>query len=139
MWSSHWLYHTISDSWNTRRSVPPAPAHLPYYWYHIRKVLYARKFHNSLTESVSCETYKQTMKNFKQEQNMEAFTKRCSFKIAVPEAVPQRCCIFVEFTLCHGCSPVNLWYNFGTLFYKNTSRRLLPVFLIFKFIKWIDF
>ena len=62
-------------------------------------------------------------------QKMEAFTKQWFFKIAVPEAVSQRCYIFIEFTLRHGCSSVNFWHNFGTLFYKNTSGWLLPVFL----------
>ena len=34
-------------------------------------------------------------------------------------------CKFIEITLQHGCSPVNLLYNFRTSFYKNTSRGLL--------------
>ena len=32
---------------------------------------------------------------------------------------------FIEITLRHGCSPVNLMHFFGTLFYKNTSGGLL--------------
>ena len=32
---------------------------------------------------------------------------------------------FLEITLQHGCSPVNLLYIFRTSFYKNTSGRLL--------------
>ena len=35
------------------------------YGYYIRKKLYARKVHNSFTVKVSCETYRQTMNNFK--------------------------------------------------------------------------
>ena len=53
---------------------------------------------------------------------MEALTKLWSLEIAVPEAVQQRCCIFTEFTLRHGCSPVTFWHNFEALFYKNTSE-----------------
>ena len=34
-------------------------------------------------------------------------------------------CSFIEITLRHGCSPVNLLYIFRTPFLKNTSRRLL--------------
>ena len=45
---------------------------------------------------------------------MEAFTKQCSSKIAVSEAVLLRCCnLSFQFTLWHGRSPVNLWHNFG--------------------------
>ena len=32
---------------------------------------------------------------------------------------------FIEITLLHGCSPVNLLHIFRTTFHKNTSRRLL--------------
>ena len=32
---------------------------------------------------------------------------------------------FIEITLRHGCSPVNLLYIFRTPFYKNTSGELL--------------
>ena len=34
-------------------------------------------------------------------------------------------CNFVEITLRHGCSPLNLLHIFRTPFYKNTSGRLL--------------
>ena len=34
-------------------------------------------------------------------------------------------CRFIEITLCHGCSPVNLLHIFRTPFLKNTSGRLL--------------
>ena len=34
-------------------------------------------------------------------------------------------CNFIEITLRHGCSPVNLLHNFRTLFPKNISGRLL--------------
>ena len=34
-------------------------------------------------------------------------------------------CNFIEITLQHGCSPVNLLHIFRTYFLKNTSRRLL--------------
>ena len=34
-------------------------------------------------------------------------------------------CNFIEITLRHGCSPVNLLYIFRTPFTKNTSERLL--------------
>ena len=34
-------------------------------------------------------------------------------------------CNFIEITLRHGCSPVNLLYIFRTPFLKNTSGRLL--------------
>ena len=33
---------------------------------------------------------------------------------------------FIEITLRHGCSPVDLLHIFRTLFSKNTSRWLLP-------------
>ena len=35
-------------------------------------------------------------------------------------------CNFIEITLRHGCSPVNLLHIFRTPFRMNTSRRLLP-------------
>ena len=35
---------------------------------------------------------------------------------------------FIEITLWHGCSPVNLLHVFWILFYKNTSGRLLLFF-----------
>ena len=35
---------------------------------------------------------------------------------------------FIEITLRHGCSPVNLLHNFRTPFPKNTSGRLLLAF-----------
>ena len=55
-WFIQWPYHTILGTWNTRRSVPQAPSHTyPCYWK--RKILHAQRFHNSFTESVSCETY----------------------------------------------------------------------------------
>ena len=108
-WSSQRPYHTISGTWNTWRNVllPPSQPS-PCYWYHIRKTLYARGVHNRFAEGVSCETYWQTMNNFKLRKKY-VFAKQCSFKIAVPEADWLRCCIFIEFTLCHGCSPLNLW------------------------------
>ena len=34
-------------------------------------------------------------------------------------------CSFIEITLCHGCSPINLLHVFKTRFSKNTSGRLL--------------
>ena len=34
-------------------------------------------------------------------------------------------CNFIEITLRHGCSPVNLLHIFGTTFLKNTSGWLL--------------
>ena len=83
-------------------------------------------------------TYKQwTTLNL--EQNMEAFTKQCSFfqnscsrssltKVLHLYLIPISAWVF---------SPVNLWHNFGTPFYKNTSGWLLLVFLNFKFIKWV--
>ena len=39
---------------------------------------------------------------------------------------------FIEITLRHRCSPVNLLHNFRTLFPKNTSDRLLLIFHVFK-------
>ena len=33
---------------------------------------------------------------------------------------------FIEITLRHGCSPVNLLHIFRTTFLKNTSRQILP-------------
>ena len=35
------------------------------------------------------------------------------------------CSKFIEITLRHGCSPVNLLHNFRTPFSKNTYRRLV--------------
>ena len=40
-------------------------------------------------------------------------------------------CNFIEITLRLGCSPVNLLHIFRTLFSKNTSGRLLPLFDVF--------
>ena len=37
-------------------------------------------------------------------------------------------CNFIEITLWHGCSPVNLLHIFKTPFLKNTSERLLLLF-----------
>ena len=37
-------------------------------------------------------------------------------------------CNFIEISLQHGCSPVNLLYIFRTSFPKNTSGRLLLIF-----------
>ena len=34
-------------------------------------------------------------------------------------------CNFIEITLRHGCSPVNLLHNFRTPFTKSTSERLI--------------
>ena len=63
MWSSPGPYYPISGTWNTRRSVHLAPTHPSHsYWYHIRKKLYAR---SSLTDTVSCETCRQKINNFK--------------------------------------------------------------------------
>ena len=36
-------------------------------------------------------------------------------------------CNFIEITLQHGCSPVNLLHIFRTPFLKNTSGRLLLI------------
>ena len=45
---------------------PQHPLARPFwYGYYIRKKFYARKAHNSFTVKVSCETYRQTMNNFK--------------------------------------------------------------------------
>ena len=38
---------------------------------------------------------------------------------------PAVLCNFIEITLWHGCSPVNLLHIFRTLFPENTSGRLL--------------
>ena len=40
-------------------------------------------------------------------------------------------CNFIEITLRHGCSPVNLLHIFRTLLSKNTSGRLLLFFVVF--------
>ena len=37
---------------------------------------------------------------------------------------------FIEITLQHGCSPVNMLHIFRTAFYKNTYERLLVNFTI---------
>ena len=37
---------------------------------------------------------------------------------------------FVEITLWHGCSPVNLVHIFRTPFYKNTYEGLLLLFIL---------
>ena len=44
---------------------PPASNPSPCFGYYIKKKLYARSLHNSFTESVACETYRQTMGNLK--------------------------------------------------------------------------
>ena len=55
---------------------------------------------------------------------------------AFSEANTQRCskeklfCNFIEITLLHGCSPVNLLHIFRTPFIKNTSGRLLLHFIL---------
>ena len=45
---------------------------------------------------------------------------KCDFKL----------CNFINITLRHGCSPVNLLHIFRTSFTKNTSEQLLLVLLI---------
>ena len=50
-----------------------------------------------------------------------------SNQLIVPEAAIL--CNFIEITLRHGCSPVNLLHIFRTPFTKNTSERLLLLFL----------
>ena len=69
---------------------------------------------------------------------MEAFIKQFSLKIAVSEAVPQRC-YKASFTNSrwYGRSPLNLLHNFSTLFNKKVG--LLLMFLNFEFIKWVVF
>ena len=42
-------------------------------------------------------------------------------------------CNFIEITLWHGCSPVNLLHIFRTFFYKNTYGRLLLHFTLYAF------
>ena len=39
-------------------------------------------------------------------------------------------CNFIQITLRHGCSPVNLLHFFGTLFPRNTSGWLLLTLII---------
>ena len=41
---------------------------------------------------------------------------------------------FIEITLLHGCSPVNLLHIFRTIFYKNTFRGLLLLDVLASFI-----
>ena len=60
------------------------------------------------------------------------FKKMCSenmlqiyWKTAMPKCDFNKCHFnFIEITLRHGCSPVNLLHNFRTPFLKNTSGRL---------------
>ena len=99
---------------------PSSSTPSPCYGYYITKMLYTRRVHNSFTESVNCETYKQTMNNFKLRTKYVSihyaifFENSCS-RISTAEVLQ---CIFSEFTLQHDCSPVNLWHNLGTLFTK---------------------
>ena len=44
-------------------------------------------------------------------------------------------CNFIEITLWHGCSPVNLLHIFRAVFLKNFSRRLLLTIIISDFQK----
>ena len=44
---------------------------------------------------------------------------KCDFKVLS---------IFIEITLWHGCSPVNLLHIFRTPFFKNTTGWLLPCY-----------
>ena len=44
-------------------------------------------------------------------------------------------CNFIEITLWHGCSPVNLLHIFRAVFLKNISRRLLLTIIISDFQK----
>ena len=47
------------------------------------------------------------------------------WKTAMPKCDFNKCHFnFIEITLRHGCSPVNLLHNFRTPFLKNTSERL---------------
>ena len=45
--------------------------------------------------------------------------------VLMSEAAVQLLCNFIEITLCHECSPVNLLHIFRTPFLKNTSGWLL--------------
>ena len=47
-------------------------------------------------------------------------------------------CKFIEITLQHGCSPVNLLHIFGTYFPKNTSGRLLLTIVNCKRFQWLS-
>ena len=66
--------------------------------------------------------------------------KRCSEnmqKIYRRKTHAQLLCNFIEIKLRHGCSPANLLHIFRTLFCKNTSGRLLLLFVPLHFtIKW---
>ena len=58
------------------------PHPFPCYRYYIRKKLCTWRYHNCFTKSVSFETYKRTMNNFKLRTKLEkAFTNQCSLKI----------------------------------------------------------
>ena len=62
-----------------------------------------------------------------QSHHTEAALQRCSWEKVL-------LCNFIEITLWHGCSPVNLLRIFRTPFYKNTSGwLLLTIFLLCKF------
>ena len=66
--------------------------------------------------------------NEKQNQPPVVFCKKwCSEKFRRIQKQPFRgvLCNFIEITLWHGCSPVNLQHIFGTPFTKNTSGLLL--------------
>ena len=54
-------------------------------------------------------------------ENMQQIYKRTRRVISI-----KLLCNFIEITLRHGCSPVNLLHIFRTPFRMNTSRRLLP-------------
>ena len=78
----------------------------------------------------------------------EAATRRCSYKKCVLKICrkftgenPCRSVIsiklqsnFIEITLRHGCSPVNLLHIFRTSFAKNTSGRQLLISYLLKMI-----
>ena len=109
------------------------------YGYYIRKNLYARRVHNSFTESVSCETCRQTMNNFKLKTKYGSiyeavFPENSCFRGSPAEVLQS---IFIEFTLRNWCSPANLWHNFGTRFLQEWENA--SGVSNFKFIKRVAF
>ena len=71
--------------------------------------------------------------HFEKQPSRDALSRRCSENMQqiygrtpIPKSDSNKLlCNFIELTLWHGCSPVNLLYIFRTTFTKNTSEWLL--------------
>ena len=81
------------------------------------------KVKKSLNRNVIRKIQKQASKDVLRREcseNMQQIYRRTPMPISI-----ELLCNFIEFTLRHGCSPVNLLHNFRTPLPKNTSGRLL--------------